>query len=187
MIKKKKIEVNWDIKEEKKRAKKIKEETKEILVDQKWHKNRTYNWPVLKLQYFESDYMEVETYLREIHGINLPWWHWARKCKGWHKEKKARQERILESLMAENEIRIKEKWRKVFEKIEDAHIEWLWALADQVFAIAKWNQKNTFELINILKHFRLEKGQATDLTKDLTEKKWAKEFLEEMEKEENQK
>ncbi len=115
----------------------------------------------------------------------IAWWHWPRKTKWWAKEKKARQEKLLETLIAENETRIKEKWRKVFEKIENAHIEWLWTLADQVFSIAKWSQKNTFELINILKHFRLEKGQATsfDLTKDLTKEKGAKEFLEEMENE----
>jgi len=171
-----------------------------------------YNWDVIKQEYFESDFIDVAPFLKSMYGINTgDNWNALEKSKWWWVEKKKIQEDLKLEALKNFKSNMQKKWDEVFNKLEQAHVKWLedltsmildqwldweirkafnirdketWELIEQKVVVDKiikpylWH----FDIINILKHVKLEKWEPTEIVNDwLQAKRWLEEMREKKE------
>lgn len=168
-----------------------------------------YDWVAIKQEFFESDFADVKPFLELKYSLNtVTSWNAQQKTKWWADEKKKIQDDLKIEALKNFKSNMKQKWDEVFDKLEQAHVKWLddlacmileqwevwekkkafnirdketWEMVDQKIVIDQiikpylWH----FDIINILKHVKLEKGEPTDIVNDGVK---AKQWLDEMRK-----
>ena len=67
-----------------------------------------YDWPALKLEFFESDHDELKAFFNEK-GVNYTSWNIARATRWRPKEKQERKEKIVEKALAKKQNELAKK------------------------------------------------------------------------------
>lgn len=152
-----------------------------------------YDWEAIKLEFLESDYNDVAPFLADKYQINTRYNTQSReKAWWWWEEKKKIKQELKEKALEEFKSKLKDKWTKVFDKLEQAHVTGLEHLADMI--LGQWElerRKRTvssvkhvdddfyndtiveynhikpylgqYDMISILKHIKLEKWEPTEI------------------------
>lgn len=139
----------------------------------------------------------------------------AEKVKGWWEEKKRAIEKAQQEAMEKFKMDLRKEWTEAFDKMEMAHVQWVRDLANMILdqwkvvkrkrEVKGYYDKESDEyvwggiqeheelvpyldqsqIINVIKHFKLEKWQPTDIV-DTGAKSLAKSWLDDLkEKKEN--
>lgn len=183
--------------------------TKKVAKKIKSKNKTKYDWIAMKQEYFESDFIDVAPFLKNNYSINTgDNGNALEKSKWWWDEKKKIQEELQREAMKTFKSNMKKKWDDVFDKLEQAHVKWLdnlaemildqwevwekrkaynirdketWELidqrieTDQIIKPILWH----FDIINILKHVKLEKWEPTEIVNDwLQAKRWLEDMKE---------
>lgn len=172
---------------------------------------KKYDWIALKQEFFESEFDDVAPFIRQIIGQDTANNKWvAEKVKWWRDEKKKIQEEAKQKALEDFKKNLKKRWDHVFDMLDQAHVTWLTDLANMIMDQWKLRKRKivrtyrdpetkeitwseTFdidditptlwqaELINILKHIKLEKWEPTDIM-DTQGKSKARAWLDDLKK-----
>lgn len=124
-----------------------------------------YDRTALKLEFFQSDYDEVESYLSQK-WIKRNWWGIAKQTKGRAKEKQAYKEKILEKAL---ERRAKEEAKSLeipMDQLKKAKKTVLWLLMKKLQQVIDWGDINVKEQEKILKMIKTELWEPTTISKN---------------------
>ncbi len=170
-----------------------------------------YNWDAMKLEFMESDYLDVTPFLQYVYrmesGLN---WNTKERVKWWGEEKRQVQKEMKQKAYDDFKTNLSKEWTKVFEKLEFAHVNGLENLADMIIDQGKLKKRkvlktlkdpetginlgkevidedfivpqlNHAEITNIIKHIKLEKGEPIDIV-DTQGKSKARSWLDDVKK-----
>lgn len=170
-----------------------------------------YDWEAIKQDFFESDFIDVAPFLQATYQINTSQSSQAReKTKWWADEKKKIQEEMKQKALEDFKLNIKKRWEHVFDILDQAHVKGLTDLANMILdqwqqrkrkIVRNYRDPETKEItsseifeidditpflhqadmINILKHIKLEKGEPTDIV-DNNGKSQARAWLDDLKK-----
>jgi len=124
-----------------------------------------YDWIALKLEFFQSDIDEVESYLSQK-WIKRNWWGIAKQTKGRAKEKQAYKEKILQQAL---ERRAKEEAKNLeipMDQLKKAKKTVLWLLMKKLQQVIDWGDINVKEQEKILKMIKTELWEPTSISKN---------------------
>lgn len=171
---------------------------------------KKYNWDAMKVEFMQSDFLDVSPYIRRKTGQEV--WNnkWiAEKTKGWWAEKKKLMEEAQRVAMEKFKMDLRKEWTEAFDKMEMAHVQWVRDLANMILDQWKtvkrkrevkgyydkemeqwigWSIEEHEEvvpymdqaqIINVIKHFKLEKWQPTDIV-ETGAKSLAKSWLDDL-------
>lgn len=170
-----------------------------------------YDWKAIKQDFFESDFIDVAPFLQATYQINTSQSSQAReKTKWWADEKKKIQEEMKQKALEDFKLNLKKRWEHVFDVLDQAHVKGLTDLANMILdqwqqrkrkIVRNYRDPETKEItsseifeidditpflhqadmINILKHIKLEKGEPTDIV-DNNGKSQARAWLDDLKK-----
>jgi len=114
-----------------------------------------HDWNNLKIQFFKSDNISVSEFIRQKTGKETAKNnHIAKNVVWWKKEKNEYLKIKIFQANEEVDIKLRKKYKSIFEYVKLARMEWLEILSDRI-CINK-DKLPTKELVNILKCFREE-------------------------------
>lgn len=170
-----------------------------------------YNWVKMKREFFESDFHDVFPFIQHKFGTaTAQGWQAKSKTVGWAEEKRKIQDEMKLEALKQFKSNIRKQWDAVFEKMEMAHVQGLEDLANMILdqwqqrkrkIVRNYRDPETKEItsseifeidditpflhqadmINILKHIKLEKGEPTDIV-DTQGKSEARAWLDDVKK-----
>lgn len=175
------------------------------------HNTRTkYDWDALKMEFIESEFIDVAPFMVKKFWRNIAdGWKHAEKIKWWWEEKKQIGEELRRKALEDFKTNIRKQWECVYDKLEQAHVKGLESLTEMILEQGKIVKRKTlkeikgkdggdayteivevdhmkpylqqFDIISILKHIKLEKGEPTDIVETGDKSKW-RAWLDEMKK-----
>ena len=123
-----------------------------------------YNRTALKLEFFQSDYDEVESYLSQK-WIKRNWWGIAKQTKGRAKEKQEYKNNILQKAL---EKKAKEEAKNLevsVDQLKQAKKTVIWLLMRKLKEVIEWGDINVAEQEKILKMIKTELWEPTNISK----------------------
>lgn len=123
-----------------------------------------YNRTALKLEFFQSDYDEVESYLSQK-WIKRNWWGIAKQTKGRAKEKQEYKNNILQKAL---EKKAKEEAKNLevsVDQLKQAKKTVIWLLMKKLKEVIEWGDINVAEQEKILKMIKTELWEPTNISK----------------------
>ena len=123
-----------------------------------------YDWTALKLEFFQSDYDEVESYLSQK-WIKRNWWGIAKQTKGRAKEKQEYKNNILQKAL---EKKAKEEAKNLevsVDQLKQAKKTVIWLLMRKLKEVIEWGDINVAEQEKILKMIKTELWEPTNISK----------------------
>lgn len=172
-----------------------------------------YDWVAIKQEFFESDFIDVAPFIQQKYGKDTAnnWQVWL-MTKWWWDEKKKIQEEMKQKALEDFKQNLKQRWEHVFDVLDQAHVKGLMDLANMILdqweqrkrkIVRSYRDPETKEItsseiveiddivpnlhqsdmINILKHIKLEKWEPTDIVEQWSK---AKAWLEEMKQKKQQ-
>jgi len=175
------------------------------------HNTRTkYDWDALKMEFIESEFIDVAPFMMKKFWRNIAdGWEHAMKIKWWWEEKKQIGEELRRKALEDFKTNIRKQWEGVYDKLEQAHVKGLESLTEMILEQGKIVKRKTlkeikdkegwstyteiveidhmkpylqqFDIISILKHIKLEKGEPTDIV-ETGDKSKSRAWLDEMKK-----
>lgn len=170
-----------------------------------------YDWVALKQEFLESDYIDVAPFIQQKIGKDTAnnWQVWL-MTKWWADEKKKIQAEMKQKALEDFKQNLKKRWEHVFDVLDQAHVKWLTDLANMILdqwsqrkrkIVRNYRDPETKEItsseifeiddispflhqadmINILKHIKLEKWEPTDIV-DNNGKSQARVWLDDLKK-----
>lgn len=160
-----------------------------------------YDWVAMKQEFFESDYIEAFAFLKSQYGLDpVSNWNIRTQTKWWSEEKKQMQDEAKQKALEEFKGNLKQRWEHVFDVLDQAHVKGLMDLANMILdqwqqrkmkIVKKYRDPETKEvtsseiveiddisptlhqadMINILKHIKLEKWEPTDIVENWSKAK----------------
>lgn len=139
------------------------------------------DWNKLKIEFFKSDYTNVSDFFRNEYNTKST--RVRKNTTWWRDEKLEFSKRMAEQAKKEYEQEKKDEWKRVYENIDKARKKWLHDLSKKLVQEKEDNPKN---MIEILRHFRLEVWETTeknDITWELKKKYifsdelWSSQFI----------
>lgn len=192
----------WKKQVEKSNEKKEKKEVKK-------NTRTKYDWISLKQEFMESDFIDVAPFLRQsIKQDTANNKAVANASKWWADEKRKIQQEMKQKALEDFKKNLKTRWENVFDVLDQAHVKWLEDLANMILEQWEMKKRkisikqrdpdtkeviwsiimdiddivphlHQSDMINILKHIKLEKWEPTDIV-DNDGKSKARTWLEEM-------
>lgn len=160
-----------------------------------------YDWKALKQDFLESTFLEVAPFIRHrLSKDEANDWNTLKQTTWWADEKKKIREEIKQKALEDFKTNLSKEWQDTFLKLEQAHLRWLndlvemllkqWEIDRKIVEMRirdedTWEIKeiknvedviyrprlNQWEVINILKHIKLEKWEPTDIVENWSKAK----------------
>ena len=131
--------------------------------------NKKYNFKQLKLDFFQSDYLEAKPFIENTFGV----WNWtlAKWTIGWKKDKQIRMDKRIDDAVAQADIEFNQHWKLTLVKVKKAKIKWVESLCVDLVGNGKeWDPNKEGVIydpevkIKVLKQLDIYTGDPTDIT-----------------------